>query len=101
MINDVKPPLGMPQNMAKPLHIQRLEAALDVGPFMQYAQNIISQPLSSSDNSDSDDNEEHLEGGYRISNGIVSSKRGYCFCMMQLVKFDILMRVMCNLNLVL
>lgn len=88
MINDVKPPIGMPQDMAKPLHIQRLEAALNVGPFMQYAQNIISRPLSSSDNSDSDDNEEHLEGVYRISNGIVSSKRGNVIVSYNVIKSD-------------
>uniref|UniRef100_A0A1B0DNK0 Chromatin-remodeling ATPase INO80 n=1 Tax=Phlebotomus papatasi TaxID=29031 RepID=A0A1B0DNK0_PHLPP len=40
------------QVLAKPLHIQRLEAALDMGPFMAYAQDFLSQPLSSSDDSD-------------------------------------------------
>lgn len=79
MINDIKPPIGIPQEMAKPLHIQRLEAALNVGPFMQYAQNIISRPLSSSEDSDSEENEEQLEAGYRNANGIVSSKRGMMY----------------------
>lgn len=75
-MNDIKPPLGIAQNIAKPLHLQRLEAALNVGSFMQYAQNIISRPLSSSENSDSDDNYDQSEGGYRVVNGVVSTKRG-------------------------
>jgi chromatin-remodeling ATPase INO80 len=29
--------------MAKPLHIQRLEKALDLGPFMKYAESILSK----------------------------------------------------------
>lgn len=29
--------------MAKPLHIQRLEKALDLGPFMKYAENTLSK----------------------------------------------------------
>lgn len=29
--------------MAKPLHIQRLEKALDLGPFMKYAESVLSK----------------------------------------------------------
>ncbi|GAB0098739.1 Chromatin-remodeling ATPase INO80 [Sergentomyia squamirostris] len=42
------------QILAKPLHIQRLEAALDMGPFLAYAQDFLSQPLTSSDESEVD-----------------------------------------------
>lgn len=46
---------SQPQTIAQPLHIQRLEASLDMGPFMNYAQNMLLRPLTSSEDSDSDD----------------------------------------------
>lgn len=64
------------QNAAEPLHIQRLEACLDLGPFMKYAQEILSRPLTSSDDSDSDVNPEILGPGDRVVNGVVSSQLG-------------------------
>lgn len=60
----------------QPLHIQRLEASLDMGPFMSYAQNMLLRPLTSSDDSDSDINAELLSPGEKIVNGIVASKAG-------------------------
>lgn len=64
------------QKLAEPLHIQRLEACLDLGPFMKYAQEILSRPLTSSDDSDSDVNPEMLGAGDRVMNGVVSSQLG-------------------------
>lgn len=64
------------QKSAEPLHIQRLEACLDLGPFMKYAQEILSRPLTSSDDSDSDVNPEILGPGDRVMNGVVSSQSG-------------------------
>lgn len=64
------------QAMAKPLYIQRLEASLNVEPFMSYAQEILSQPLSSSEDSDSDVNTDILAPDEKIMNGIVTSKCG-------------------------
>ena len=64
------------QPMAKPLYIQRLEASLNIEPFMTYAQEILSQPLSSSEESDSDVNTDILAPDEKIMNGIVTSKCG-------------------------
>lgn len=64
------------QKLAQPLHVQRLESSLDIGPFMAYAQNMLLRPLTSSDDSDSDINAEILPPGDKIINGIVSSKIG-------------------------
>ncbi|XP_037942615.1 chromatin-remodeling ATPase INO80-like [Teleopsis dalmanni] len=43
--------------MAKPLHLQRLERALDMKPFMKYAREILAKPLSSEDDSAEDSTE--------------------------------------------
>ncbi|XP_017060734.1 chromatin-remodeling ATPase INO80 [Drosophila ficusphila] len=56
---DVKPvvaPQQRPRLMAEPLHIQRLEAALNMRPFMDMAKRVLRKPLSSNDESD----EEHV-----------------------------------------
>ncbi|XP_055921969.1 chromatin-remodeling ATPase INO80 [Eupeodes corollae] len=55
------------KKFAKPLHLQRLEASLDMGPFMAFAHKMLSQPLASSD-SDTDD-EEHENDGVRRAGG--------------------------------
>lgn len=62
--------------VAKPLCIQRLEASLNIEPFMTYAQEILSHPLSSSDDSDSDVNTDCLAPGEKLLNGVVTSKCG-------------------------
>lgn len=66
------------KKFAKPLHLQRLEASLDMGPFMAFAHKMLSQPLASSD-SDTDD-EEHENDGVRRAGGrfkgINGSKEG-------------------------
>lgn len=63
-------------NVAKPLHLQRLEASLNIEPFMAYAQEILSHPLTSSEDSDSDVNTDCLALDEKVSNGIVTSKCG-------------------------
>lgn len=48
--------------MAVPLELQRLEASLDMGPFMQHAHEILSHPLTSSEAEDSDTgSERHMD----------------------------------------
>lgn len=64
------------QTLAKPLSIQRLEASLDINPFVSYAEEILSRPLSSGEDSDSDINTELLAPGDKVVNGIVTSKFG-------------------------
>lgn len=64
------------QAMAKPLCMQRLEASLNIEPFMAYAQEMLAQPLTSSEDSDSDVNTDILAPDEKIMNGIVTSKCG-------------------------
>lgn len=64
------------QQLAKPLNLQRLETSLDIHPFLTYAQDILSRPLSSSEDSDVEVNTELLAPGDKILNGIVTSKCG-------------------------
>ncbi|XP_059621349.1 chromatin-remodeling ATPase INO80 [Phlebotomus argentipes] len=59
------------QILAKPLHLQRLEAALDMGPFMAYAQDFLSRPLTSSDESEV---EGEVPGQSGRIPGVVTSK---------------------------
>jgi len=48
----VVPPQPRPRHMAEPLHIQRLEAALNMRPFMDMAKKALRKPLSSNEESD-------------------------------------------------
>nr|CAD7459848.1 unnamed protein product [Timema tahoe] len=68
------------REMAKPLHIQQLENALDVRPFLAYVEHIINTPITDESSSDSDFesrlNEDELVKGSRIINGIKISKDG-------------------------
>uniref|UniRef100_W8APB8 Chromatin-remodeling ATPase INO80 n=1 Tax=Ceratitis capitata TaxID=7213 RepID=W8APB8_CERCA len=51
------------RTIAEPLHIQRLEAALNMKPFMEYARQILSKPLSSGDDSIATEEDEANRGG--------------------------------------
>nr|CAD7431166.1 unnamed protein product [Timema monikensis] len=66
------------REMAKPLHIQQLENALDVRPFLAYVEQIVNTPITDESSSDSDFesrlNEDELVKGSRIINGIKISK---------------------------
>lgn len=64
------------QSLAKPLHLQRLESSLDMRPFMNYAQSVLSQRLTSSESSDSDSDNETVNPGDKYYNGIKTSKIG-------------------------
>lgn len=44
----------------KPLHIQRLEQALDLKPFMKEAEKILNRPIDSDDDSNSSDYDKYL-----------------------------------------
>ncbi|XP_065355033.1 chromatin-remodeling ATPase INO80 [Calliphora vicina] len=48
---------GSSQQMAEPLHLQRLEAALDMRPFMSYAREVMSKPLTSPDETEAEDSQ--------------------------------------------
>lgn len=65
--------------LAKPLHIQRLEAALDIGPFMSYMNKVLGKDNSSdSDTTGSDSHltEEEMCQGDKIIHGVVTTKEG-------------------------
>lgn len=73
------------QQMAKPLHIQRLEAALDMRPFMLYAKKMLSKSLTSSededdddssDDSDSDSSSGNIRNYRKLAYGLKVSKQG-------------------------
>lgn len=64
------------QAMAKPLYIQRLETSLSMEPFLTFAQEMLAQPLTSSEDSDSDVNTDILAPDEKIMNGIVTTKCG-------------------------
>lgn len=83
------------QQLAKPLPIQRLEASLNIAPFMTYAQDILSHPLSSSEDSDSDVNTDILAPGEKVLNGIVTSKCGRCLATRLLGIHNINLRKIC------
>lgn len=66
-------------DIAKPIHIQRLESSLDVGPYLSYAKNLLTQSLSDSeDDSDSDFQEvpEDLIYGDKLVHDVVTTKEG-------------------------
>jgi chromatin-remodeling ATPase INO80 len=50
--------------MAKPLHIQRLEKALDLGPFMKYAESVLSKN-DEIENSSDDEGVRAYENSYQ------------------------------------
>lgn len=68
------------QSLANPLHIQRLETSLDMGPFMTYAHKVLSHPLTSTEDSDSEDESSELPGpGDKYIHGALTSKKGWFF----------------------
>lgn len=64
--------------LAKPLHIQRLEAALDIGPFMSYMNKVLRKDNSSDSDTGSDSHltEEEMCQGDKIIHGVVTTKEG-------------------------
>jgi len=66
--------------LAKPLHIQQLEAALNLDPFMQYVEGAISENVDNITDCNPSDTETELfksslmDGGAKLVNGITISK---------------------------
>lgn len=75
-----------PPPIAEPLHLQRLEAALDMGPFMSYARHQLSQPLSSDEDSNAESEQnsqldkssdpEEYAAGRRRRKRLLGTKQG-------------------------
>ncbi|XP_068249212.1 chromatin-remodeling ATPase INO80 isoform X2 [Palaemon carinicauda] len=55
---------------SKPVHVQRLEQALKLDPFLNYVQNVINQPISDIDTA----SDSEPEGEVSIKNGITRTK---------------------------
>lgn len=66
-----------PHEVAKPLHIQRLEAALDVRPFVAQVERILNSdgPSDSGDDSDTKSTFNELSKGDRLVHGVVTTKQ--------------------------
>ncbi|XP_063241370.1 chromatin-remodeling ATPase INO80-like isoform X2 [Bacillus rossius redtenbacheri] len=79
--------------LAKPLHIQHLEKALDVEPFLSYVEQIFNTPLTS-DGSSSDSEadvqltEAELARGSRILNGVKTNREERRLDKMRLYNLD-------------
>ncbi|XP_077286695.1 chromatin-remodeling ATPase INO80 isoform X2 [Arctopsyche grandis] len=64
-------------DIAKPLHLQRLEAALDIRPYMNYMDKIFENESSSENHVSSNESEisdEDLSQGNKIVHGVVTTK---------------------------
>lgn len=76
-----KGPAKKPQ-IAKPVHLQRLEAALDVRPFVNQVERILNSEVGSESAEDSDckvtGNE--ISKGDKIIHGVVTTKQGIILC---------------------
>lgn len=63
---------------SKPVHVQRLEAALDVRPFVAQVERILNSdgPTESEDDSDAKSISNEMSKGDRIVHGVVTTKQG-------------------------
>lgn len=69
-------------DIAKPLHLQRLEAALDLRPFMSFMDKVFEKDESAKEDSSSEDSqisEDDLSQGDKIMHGVVTTKDGEDF----------------------
>jgi hypothetical protein len=64
--------------VAKPVHIQSLEAALDVRPFVSQVERILNSDddIESEDDSDAKSIVNEMSKGDRIIHGVVTTKQG-------------------------
>lgn len=64
--------------VARPVHIQRLEAALDVRPFVCQVERILNSDEASESDDDSDANSlvNEMSKGDRMLHGVVTTKQG-------------------------
>lgn len=70
--------ISQQRKVAKPLHLQQLENALDMRPFMRYARDILSRPLSESEDNDGADEENNfMVGGEDQESDAADSNPGH------------------------
>lgn len=64
--------------VARPVHIQRLEAALDVRPFVGQVESILNSDVASDSEDDSDAKSfgNEMSKGDRMIHGVVTTKQG-------------------------
>lgn len=64
--------------MARPIHIQRLEAALDIRPFVNQVENILNSDGGSESEDDSDGKSmgNEMSKGDKNIHGVVTTKQG-------------------------
>lgn len=76
--NLVGKPVLKRHEAAKPVHIQRLEAALDVRPFVAQVEKILNldEDSESDDDSDAKSVNNEMSKGDRIVHGVVTTKQG-------------------------
>lgn len=69
------------RDVAVPLHIQRLEAALDIRPFVSYVEKFLNSDGGSEtdDDSDSQTKENEMSKGDKAVHGVVTTKQGLVF----------------------
>lgn len=67
-----------PHEVARPIHLQRLEAALDIRPFVNQVENILNSDDGSCSEDDSDSNilEKEMSRGDKLMHGILTTKQG-------------------------
>lgn len=67
--------------VAKPVHIQRVEAALDVRPFVSQVETILKSEVNSDseDDSDAKSTNNEMSKGDKLVHGVVTTKQGQCY----------------------
>lgn len=66
-----------PHEVAKPIHLQRLEAALDIRPFVNQVERILNSDGGSCSEDDSDSIfEKEMGRGDKLMHGILTTKQG-------------------------
>ncbi|XP_055384468.1 chromatin-remodeling ATPase INO80 [Condylostylus longicornis] len=63
------------KKFANPLHIQRLEASLNMGSFMAYAHHVLSRPIVSDSDSNDSENGKEMHQGDKMVGGFKLSKQ--------------------------
>lgn len=76
--------------VAKPIHIQRLEAALDIRPFVSQVERILNSDVASDSNDDSDSRSisNDMSKGDRMLHGVVTTKQERRYDRLRLYNFS-------------